>query len=294
MKFSNAHINDLAKTRAFEISVDQQAEEYRVYGVPRGGIPAAYILQAHLRNCTVVDDPDDATIIFDDLIDSGGTKKKWERRYPDVPFYALYTKAPDDGWIEFPWETSHDGQDTSGHDIAIRLLQFIGEDPTRGGLLDTPKRMMKAWRTWTAGYDQDPAAIMKVFEDGAEKCDEMVVVRDIPFYSHCEHHLAPIFGVAHIGYIPDGKIVGLSKLSRLTDVFARRLQVQERLTNQIADALQDNLNPVGVGVVIEARHLCMESRGICKQGHKTVTSALRGDMRDDPSTRNEFLNLVRS
>jgi GTP cyclohydrolase I len=121
----------------------------------------------------------------------------------------------------------------------------------------------------------------------------MVVVKDIPFYTHCEHHMTPFFGTATVAYIPDGKIVGLSKLARVVDAFARRLQVQERLTNQIADALQDNLKPKGVGVVVTARHLCMESRGIQQQGHETITSALRGVMRDLPEARAEFLNLAR-
>lgn len=178
-------------------------------------------------------------------------------------------------------------------DIIKNLLYWIKEDPERGGLKETPERVLKAWAHWTSGYDQDPADVMKSFQDGAEQCDEMVVVKDIPFYSHCEHHLAPFFGTAHIGYIPSGHIVGLSKLSRLLDIFARRLQVQERLTNQVTNALEEYLKPHGCGVVIHARHLCMESRGICKQGHETITSATRGAFRDDAKTRQEFLDLTR-
>lgn len=173
------------------------------------------------------------------------------------------------------------------------LLNVIGEDPERGGLVETPARVVKAWQAWTSGYGKDPRDVLKVFEDGAENYDEMVVVRDIPFYSHCEHHLAPFFGTACIAYIPDGYVVGLSKLSRVLDIYARRLQVQERLTNQVADAINDHLAPKGVGVVIKARHLCMESRGICQQGHHTVTSALRGAVKDQPETRAEFLSLVK-
>jgi len=133
-----------------------------------------------------------------------------------------------------------------------------------------------------------------VFEDGAEGCDEMVAVVNIPFYSKCEHHLADIFGTATIAYIPNGKIVGLSKLNRVLGIYARRLQVQERLTVQVVDALMDNLQPRGAGVVIKARHMCMESRGVCQQGHHTVTSALRGVFKDQPSTRAEFLALANS
>jgi GTP cyclohydrolase I len=178
-------------------------------------------------------------------------------------------------------------------DICIRLLEHIGEDPFRGGLQETPERFLRAWKHYTKGYDQDPAELLKVFEDGAENVDEMVLVRGIPVYSHCEHHLAPFFGVAHIGYIPSGKIVGLSKLSRLADVFARRLQVQERLTNEIADTLVKHLQPIGVGVVLECRHLCMESRGIQQQGHMTITSAMRGALREKPEARAEFMRLIR-
>lgn len=172
------------------------------------------------------------------------------------------------------------------------LLHAVDPDPTREGLGETPARVAKAWSHWCGGYAMDPAEILKVFEDGAQSYDEMVLVRGIPIYSKCEHHLADIFGTADIAYIPNGKIVGLSKLSRLADCFARRLQVQERLTVQIADALVENLEPKGVGVVIRARHMCMESRGIRQQGHHTVTNALRGCIKDDPRSRAEFFAAV--
>lgn len=172
---------------------------------------------------------------------------------------------------------------------AIRtILGFVGETE-REGLKETPHRVAKAWKHWCSGYDVDIAALLKVFEDGADNYDQMVIVKDIPIYSKCEHHLADIFGTATIAYIPNGKIVGLSKLSRLADAFARRLQVQERLTSQIADALVEHLQPLGVGVVIKARHMCMESRGICQQGHHTVTTALRGVIKEQPETRAEFM-----
>lgn len=167
-----------------------------------------------------------------------------------------------------------------------------GRSHVREGLEDTPSRFAKAWNFWLKGYKDDPAEILKVFEDGAANYDEMVLVRDIPVYSKCEHHLADIFGVAHVAYIPHGRIVGLSKLNRLVDCFARRLQVQERLTTQIADSLVEHLQPVGVGVVVEARHMCMESRGVCQQGHRTITSALRGALKDEADTRAEFMRLI--
>jgi GTP cyclohydrolase I len=177
-------------------------------------------------------------------------------------------------------------------DIVRKLLALIGEDPQREGLLETPMRFLKAWSEYTSGYQQNPEDILKAFEDGAESVDEMVIVRDIPLYSLCEHHLAPFFGKAHIGYVPDRRILGLSKMSRLVEVFARRLQVQERLTNQIADALDTHLQPLGVAVVIECRHMCMESRGVRHTGTATVTSALRGSVKNNPDTRREFLALI--
>jgi len=175
------------------------------------------------------------------------------------------------------------------------ILRAVEPQPghsVREGLVDTPERVRKAWEFWTSGYDKDPAELLKVFSDGAEGYDEMVVVKDIPIYSKCEHHLADIFGTATIAYIPDGRVVGLSKLSRLADMFARRLQVQERLTVQIADALNEHLQPKGVGVVLKCRHMCMESRGLCQQGHHTVTSALRGAIKEQPETRAEFLSIA--
>jgi GTP cyclohydrolase IA len=175
-----------------------------------------------------------------------------------------------------------------------RLLAHLGEDPTRQGLRETPARVDKAWRHWTSGYAQDPAKILKVFEDGADRYEELIVVQGIPVYSHCEHHMAPFFGTASIGYVPNGKIVGLSKLTRLVECFARRLQVQERLTVQIAEALMTHLEPRSVGVVLQCRHLCMESRGIQATGEETVTSVLLGEIRDNAALRQEFLNVVRS
>ena len=172
------------------------------------------------------------------------------------------------------------------------LLTYIGEDPAREGLLETPNRFLKAWREYTRGYLEKPEDVLKSFEDGAERVDEMVIVRDIPVYSLCEHHLAPFFGKAYVGCIPDQRILGLSKISRLVEVFARRLQVQERLTNQIADALDTHLQPLGVAVVIECRHMCMESRGVRHTGTATVTSALRGIIKKDADSRREFLSLI--
>ncbi len=173
----------------------------------------------------------------------------------------------------------------------IEILTAIGEDPARDGLVRTPERVERALSFLTQGYEQDAGAVIKGALFEAEH-DNMVVVRDIEFYSMCEHHMLPFYGVAHVAYIPDGKIVGLSKMARVVDVFARRLQVQERMTDQIADALAEHLKPQGVGVVLEASHFCMMMRGVEKQGARTITSALRGSFRDDARTRDEFLRLA--
>ena len=176
--------------------------------------------------------------------------------------------------------------------LVEQLLRELGEDQGREGLLRTPDRVAESLRFLTAGHDRD---VEEVINDAifAESYEEMVVVRDIELYSLCEHHLLPFYGKAHVAYMPRGRIVGLSKLPRIVDVFARRLQVQERLTTQIADALQEALSPYGVAVVIEAYHLCMMMRGVQKQNSQTVTSALTGVFRTDEKTRSEFLELIR-
>jgi GTP cyclohydrolase I len=173
------------------------------------------------------------------------------------------------------------------------ILEAVGEDPNRDGLLKTPSRAAEAMRFLTSGYKQDVMEILNgaIYE---EPYEDMVIIRDIEFFSMCEHHLLPFFGKVHIGYLPSGKIIGLSKLARLVDVFARRLQVQERMTVQIGSALEQVLNPVGLGVVVEARHLCMMARGVEKQNSKVTTSELRGAFREDRRTRGEFLNLLHS
>ena len=175
--------------------------------------------------------------------------------------------------------------------VVERQLELLGEDPERAGLQRTPQRVAAALRWLTRGYDMTAEAVIGegVFPEAHEG---MVLVRDIEVYSLCEHHMLPFFGKAHVAYIPDGRILGLSKIPRLIEVFARRLQVQERLTEQVADALMDALAPQGVGVVIEAQHLCMMMRGVEKQNSSTITSALRGVFRDCPMTREEFLRLA--
>lgn len=178
---------------------------------------------------------------------------------------------------------------------AVRtLLRWAGEDPSREGLLDTPKRVVKAYRDWFSGYESDPGEYLRRTFKEVNGYDEMVVLRDIEFESHCEHHMAPIIGRAHVGYLPSGKVVGISKLARVVDVYARRFQVQEKLTAQIAQAIQDVLQPRGVGVVIEATHECMTTRGVHKRGVSMVTSKMLGEFREDARTRSEFLRFLES
>ncbi|MEW6482833.1 MAG: GTP cyclohydrolase I FolE [bacterium] len=177
-------------------------------------------------------------------------------------------------------------------DLIARLLKALGEDPNREGLIDTPKRVSSSLKYLTSGYSEDPIDVLKkaIF---IEEYDEMVVVKDIEIFSLCEHHLLPFFGKCHVAYIPDKKIVGLSKIARVVDIYARRLQVQERLTTQIANTIEEVLQPKGVGVVIEALHLCMTMRGVEKQNSHIVTSSMLGLFRKNRSTRIEFMNLIK-
>jgi GTP cyclohydrolase IA len=190
-------------------------------------------------------------------------------------------------------EIADTDRDDAFADLIRRELELIGEDPKREGLLETPKRVAKSMKFLTEGYASSAEEVVGkgIFK---EEHDNMIMVRDIELYSLCEHHMLPFFGKAHVAYIPNGKIVGLSKIPRIVDVYARRLQVQERLTEEIAEGLCSVLQPSGVGVVIEAYHLCMMMRGVQKQNSKTITSALRGAFREDPKTRDEFLRLAYS
>lgn len=189
-------------------------------------------------------------------------------------------------------DTSADHTNVHAAECCRGLLTFLDKKPNREGLSETPVRMAKALRFLTAGKDEDPLDVLKTFEDGATNYDEMVMQKGIPFFSLCEHHVLPFFGVAHVAYVPHGKIVGLSKIARVVDIISRRLQVQERMTVEIRDTLQKGLNPKGVIVVVKARHLCMEMRGVEKTGTDTTTAALCGVFQS-PEPRAEFYSLIR-
>lgn len=275
------------------------------YGVPRGGhIPA--LLVARQLGLPLVDDlaayvsvaSAARVLVIDDLVDSGRTLARFEyvghpvdalARKPRSPAGPAAGAATFDGWLVFPWEATDEG--SGPEDAVVRLLEFIGEDPTRDGLRDTPARVLRSLAQMTGGYDQSAEAILATQFDVAH--DELVMLRGIPFASLCEHHLLPFVGTATVGYIPDpekGKVVGLSKLARVVHVFARRCQVQERLGHQIADALETALEPIGVGVIIEAHHACMSCRGVQSQGDM-VTSVMHGVLRDKPEARAEFMSI---
>jgi GTP cyclohydrolase I len=177
-------------------------------------------------------------------------------------------------------------------DAVRTLIRWAGDDPSREGLRDTPARVTRAYEEFFAGYEQDPVEILKRTFSEVDGYDEMIVMSDIRFESHCEHHMVPIIGKAHVGYLPAKRVVGISKLARLVEVYARRLQVQEKMTVQIADTLQEILQPRGVAVVIEAAHQCMTTRGVHKPGVGLITSRMVGAFRDDPSTRREFLSVI--
>ena len=270
---------------------------YALFGVPRGGIMAATAVLSHLLkegySAHLVQDCGNADIIIDDIYDSGRTADRYFA-YNRVPFLTLFDKRNKlwkDKWLVMPYDMTDQGTEASAEDIIVRLLQYIGEDPKRGGLIETPKRVLKAWKERCSGYSIDPKSLLKTFEDGAEGAKELVIVHGIEVVSCCEHHMADIRGTASVGYIPNGKIVGLSKLARVVDAYARRLQVQERLTAAIADCIWDGLDPIGVGVLIRASHACMSNRGVKLHGSVTTTSAMRGALLDEPSARAEFLQL---
>jgi len=261
-----------------------------VYGIPTGGAVVALILSQKLH-LPILDIPTPGCLIVDDICDSGRTLQEWysagymtavlhvrpQRR--DPPTY--FVEETED-WIAYPYERA-----SVGEDIVTRMIELIGEDPARPGLRETPARVVRSWGELFAGYHADPT--LTSFED---PCDQMVVVRGIEFTSTCEHHLLPFVGMANVAYVPNGRVLGLSKIPRLVEVYARRLQLQERLTGQVADAIEQACQPKGVAVVLSARHLCVSARGVGKQQSDFVTSAMRGCFLTEGAARAEFFSLI--
>lgn len=257
--------------------VNQLDLTLKYYGIPRGGAIVAGLTG------NAVDSIDKCDIIIDDIYDSGKTASGYTKYNKELMFLYDKRKEPDLPWIEFPWENTFD---RGFENDIVRVLERIGENPNREGLKDTPKRVVKAWKELTYSDEVN----LTTFD--ANGYDEMIISKDITYYTFCEHHMLPFFGVAHIGYIPSDKIVGLSKLARIVDYYSKRLNTQEYLTNNIADILNKTLKPKGVGVVVEGRHLCQEMRGIKKRG-KMLTSSLKGLFLKKPKVKQEFLNLIK-
>ncbi len=267
--------------------------QVNAYGIPRGGIPAAQAVKWGWRNIprrasfNLVETPQEANVYIDDIIDSGATRAQ----FADNPFYALVNKQKESGlgWVEFPWERMT--LEAGPEENIRRIIEYIGDDPDREGLLETPGRVVKSYAELFVGYDQEPSEVIKTFEDGA--CDEMVIVRGVEFMSFCEHHMLPFIGTAHIAYVPDEKVIGVSKLVRLLEIYARRLQIQERLCQQVTAALDQYLEPLGSACVLTAKHLCMSGRGVGKQHSEMVTSSLTGVFREKGNgARQEFLSVI--
>ena len=273
-----------------------------IYGIPKNGTIIAEMLAAYLRSqgkdVQTTFNADHANFIVDDLIDSGRTAEKYVKRW-GVPVYALYDKREvnssmikghsiQKGWIVFPWEADPLSVQ-SETDAVTRLIEMVGEDANRDGLLKTPERFIKAFKELTRGYELQ--VTMTQFEkDGF---DQLVILKDIPFHSLCEHHLLPFFGKAHVGYVPNKKIIGVSKLARLVDKYACRLQNQERIGEQIVQEIEESLQPLGTAVILEATHLCCSSRGVAKAGMHMTTSKLTGYFRDNnQQARLELLHLI--
>lgn len=269
---------------------------WNIYGIPRGGYAIAIELGKLLDLDVITDEEyiNGGTLVVDDLIDSGKTLSKYKNNKKAVIFVKnkktklvdYYVEEVND-WVKFPDEPENEVQEH-----ITRVMQYIGEDVSREGLIETPKRVQRAIDEIFSGYKQNPKDLMKTFTQGT--CQEMVILKNCEFYSTCEHHMFPFFGHISIGYIPNKKVIGVSKLARLTDLFAKRMQIQERMTSQIADVLMKELDAKGVYVVCEGVHFCMRSRGVKKQDASMITSAVRGVFKKDAKARQEFLTLIKN
>lgn len=278
-----------------------------IYAVPRGGQVLATYLSHYLEMPMISKDKiTDKTLIVDDIIDSGSTRKRFKLTND---FVCLHSSKKEnlqfisnrntieitDKWVVYPWEEE---EQSSVDDTVIRFLEYIGEDPNREGLADTPKRVIKSWNELYNGYEKNILDIMTTFEAPNNKMyNQIVLLKDIELFSMCEHHILPFIGKAHIAYIPDMRVIGISKLARIMEVYARRLQIQERLGHEITEAIMYYLAPKGAACIIEAQHLCMRMRGVSKQNSTMITSSLKGVFLQDNdqgrSARKELMDLIK-
>jgi len=258
----------------------------RIYGIPRGGAIVAGLLALKDSSIEIVNNPLDADIAIDDIIDSGRTSTKLKKDY-GLDTVALVNKSIESlltTWVHFPWEESPEKDSES---IVNRFLEYIGEDLSRNGILETPNRVVKSWDELFSGYNDNPDKHLKWFNSDS---DEMVICKNINFYSMCEHHVLPFFGTVSIGYVPKGKVVGVSKLSRAVNSISRRLQIQENMTQQIGKVFEPYVK--GVAVSVKAQHLCTMMRGVSQQNNELVTNYVSGVFRENPETRQEFFNSI--
>ena len=255
----------------------------RVWGIPRGG--AIVAAMARNNGAILVENPTDADVALDDIIDSGATAEKTLEKY-GLETIALIDKHKEGitDWVHFAWEEPPE-QDIE--ESVRRIIEYISDNPKRDGLIDTPSRVVKSWSTLFEGYTEDASTHLVWFEDNT---DEMIISRDIQFYSTCEHHMLPFFGTVSIGYIPNGKVIGISKLSRIVNIYARRFQIQERMTRQIGELIEPHVE--GVAVNVKGQHLCMMARGVNQQATDMVTNYLTGVFRSSAETRAEFLGAL--
>jgi len=275
------------------------SEYTSIYPVPRGGMCFGVALSKEMNLPIVLKDKiSEKTLVVDDIIDRGTTRNY----FPKNDFFSLHKSINTgfikskrtrwlyevDEWVHYFWEGEEEYR--SIQDSVIRQLQYIGEDINREGLQETPKRVVNSWKELYSGYNRDPKKEIKIF--GSEGYDAIILLKDIELYSMCEHHMSPFIGKAHIAYIPKEKIVGISKLARILEIFARRLQIQERIGNQVTEFLMNELDPLGAACIIEAQHLCMQMRGIQKQNSKMVTSSLKGIFLENQDTREELMKLL--
>jgi len=293
-------IDERAEQLALTISKTKRRLPLYIYPVPRGGIPAALIVRNKLENLNhpsiLVEKFANSNLIIDDIINSGKTRNQFCDEIEDENnFFALINKqTPQDkdiGWVIFPWERmNNEGEGQGPVENIRRLLEYIGEDPERDGLKETPERVLNSYEKLYEGYSQNADDLVKVFN---QKCDEIILLKNIEFYSTCEHHMLPFFGKAHIAYIPQNKVIGISKLARILEMFSRRLQIQERICNQVTETIKRILNPQGCACILEAQHFCMTSRGVEKQHSIVVTSSLKGVFLEKSTARAELMSMVK-